>query len=254
MKNIPFRLKMSAVVAFAAIWVLGSGKPATAQEKPAGEKQKKVIVKVMSDDNGTTTVIDTTMEFPETAMDDSVKHEVEKVIEMSRGGKHGRMKINCIPGAYSYNFDMPCPPECRMRLEDLEDLDFDMSAMGADMENMMFEEMSPRIERRIIRSEGGGQSLNDLLGDIPMSRVKNYSIKDTKNGKRIVIDLDDSPVVERQDRVIVIRDGGRTSHGGNYPQKKMRVIVNTGDDDKKGDDPQDQQAPPPPPPPPPVKK
>jgi hypothetical protein len=49
-------------------------------------------------------------------------------------------------------------------------------------------------------------TLSDVLGDIPMSRVNSYSIKDRKNGKRIIIDIDDAPLVEKQERVVYLKN------------------------------------------------
>jgi hypothetical protein len=247
MKNYPFRLSLALTAT--AIWVLVSARPVVAQEKTGSDHNKKVIVKIISDDDGTQTVIDTTMEFSSSALDDSVTREVEKVIEMGKGGKHSRLMIKSLPSEYSYKFDMPCLPDCPMRLEGLEDMDFDVSTPGVGMEDILLQEMSPGAERRIIRSDGNGQSLNDLLGDIPMSRVKNYSIKDTRNGKRIVIDLDDSPVVQRQDRVIVIREPGRGQQGMKHSQKRMKVTVNTDGDEQKSDDISTEQPAPSSPPP-----
>ncbi|MEI7896055.1 MAG: hypothetical protein WCJ26_03390, partial [bacterium] len=74
---------------------------------------------------------------------------------------------------------------------------------------------------------GSGQTLNDLLGEIPMERVTSYSIKDHKNGKRIVIDLSDAPMFENQPRVVVIQAPGMRQHGRNHGERQVKVIVNT---------------------------
>jgi hypothetical protein len=74
-----------------------------------------------------------------------------------------------------------------------------------------------------------------------MDRVVGYTIKDRKHGKRIVIDLNDAPMFERQERVIVLRDPGKMHRKRDNQERQMRVIVDT-DDDKS--------IPPPPPPPP----
>jgi hypothetical protein len=94
-----------------------------------------------------------------------------------------------------------------------------------------------------------GQSLNDVLGDIPMSRVKSYSIKDTKNGKRIVIDLENGPLVEQENKIIVIREPGRHyGHGG--PRHQVKVIRHSNGGEMQEEITAPEDAPPPPPPPP----
>jgi hypothetical protein len=97
------------------------------------------------------------------------------------------------------------------------------------------------------QGEGEGQSLNDLLGDIPMDRVKHYSIKDTKNGKKIVIELENGPIVEKHNQVIIIREPGRPNRNARKGQKNVKVYVTP-------DSPETPDVPPPPPPPPPAKK
>ena len=51
-----------------------------------------------------------------------------------------------------------------------------------------------------------------------MDRVKSYSIKNTRNGKRIVIDVEDGPGFDRRDRVVVIREKGR-------PGKVVSIVI-----------------------------
>jgi hypothetical protein len=76
--------------------------------------------------------------------------------------------------------------------------------------------------------------LNDLLGDIPMDRVKSYSIRDTKDGKKIVIELKNEPFIEHHRNVIIMhspRPEGR--HGqGPRQQMKKRIIIREGNQEK----------------------
>jgi len=80
--------------------------------------------------------------------------------------------------------------------------------------------------------QGNGGSLNDLLGDIPMDRVKSYSIKDTKNGKKIVIELNNAPFIENHRNVIIIRSPrpeGRHGQGqAPRPHIQKRIIIHDG--------------------------
>jgi hypothetical protein len=142
-----------------------------------------------------------------------------------------------------------------MDLERLEDLEM----LGNDLERREFEweGMASGSGMNMLRSGGHDRSLNDLLGNIPMDRVVSYSIKDRKHGKRIVIDLDDAPAFERQDRVIVIREPRSMRSGRSHPKRNVKVIMNSEDGDENMDKSVEQSGslvPPPPPPPPPDKK
>jgi hypothetical protein len=80
--------------------------------------------------------------------------------------------------------------------------------------------------------QGGGVStLSNLLGDIPMDCVKSYSVKDTKDGKKIVIEIKNGPVVEHRSKVIIIRDDGKNpgkEKRGDH-QTRKKIIIRTGD-------------------------
>jgi hypothetical protein len=200
-------------IAFMAIFITG---PAFSQESGGKEPPKKVIIKIISDDNGKTTVIDTTMEIADPSMMDSVQKEFDKVIMIGKGGRHPHFNCRNLPQGFSYDFDVPPLPDCPLDLDEPEGLEW--------------EGMAPGPERRIMRNGGNHKTLTDVLGDIPMDRVVSYSIKDRKNGKRIIIDLNDAPVIERQDRVIVIREPGRMDRNRYHSERKVRVYVDPDDD------------------------
>jgi|GEM_PF-3632394 len=181
-------LKFKIAITFGAMAILAifvtrpvfsqeSAKQEPAKQEPAKqepakqEPHKKIVVKIISDDNGAMTVIDTTME-------------------------------------------MPSRPECP-GLEDLDEIELEGIAPGQIMEDCFWEQRGPGLERRVIRSGGDRQTLNDVLGDIPMDRVVSYSIKDRKGGKRIIIDLNDAPLFEKNERVIIIRDQARMPRNKN---------------------------------------
>jgi hypothetical protein len=80
--------------------------------------------------------------------------------------------------------------------------------------------------------QDGGQTLSDIIGDIPMDRVKSYSIKDKKNGKRIVIDIEDAPLMERDNRVIILRNTPAVAPRGDRHDRDVKVIIKTDDEGK----------------------
>ncbi len=254
MKITSAKLKIALFIGATAILAIFVTRPGYSQESARKESQKKIVLKVVSDDNGKTTVIDTTMELPDTAMMDSINESIEKIIVMGNGGKHARFKVHNMRQGFKYNFEIPTPPECPMDIEDFENIEMEGMVPGQDMDECMWERMAPGPERRVMRLGGHRQTLTDVLGDIPMDRVVSYSIKDRKNGKRIIIDLNDAPMFERQDRVIVIREPGRMSHNRNRPERQVKVIVNSEDDPKQETVTELPETPAPPPPPPPAPK
>lgn len=253
MKTNSANFKIALAFGAAVVLTIFITRPVVSQETDKKESHKTITLKIVSDDNGKTTVIDTVMELPDSGMVDSMKHEIEKVIELSKDGKHACVRVRKMPAGFNYDFDFPCLPECPMALKELEEFDWEGFEPGRDIEEDVWEEMAPGPQHRIIRSGRNMQTLNDVLGDIPMDRVLSYSIKDRKNGKRIVIDLDDAPMFERQNKVVIIREPGRMHRYGKQPQRKMKVYMNTGEDgqmDKNAEIPATPDAPPPPPPPP----
>jgi hypothetical protein len=197
------------------------------------------------------TVVDTAFDLPDSAMTDSVRREIDRVMELGHGGKCGVYRFHDMPHGYSFDFDMPDMPDC----PNLEE----MREFGIDAE-MPEEFMSgnwnmPGPPPMMMRQPRGGQTLNDLLGDIPMERVKNYTIKDTKNGKRIIIDIDNAPFFEKKrDRVVIIRGDGRGKGDGQRQKKRVKVIVSPDGEGKAATPAPDKTGDAPPPPPPPGKK
>jgi len=58
----------------------------------------------------------------------------------------------------------------------------------------------------IWKSRDGEESLEDLIGDVPLDRVISYSVKNRKGIKRIIIEVEDIPSeFEEQKDVIIIR-------------------------------------------------
>ncbi len=88
-----------------------------------------------------------------------------------------QIRIKGSPPAFNYNFEIPDIPEPPDAPEYFENEIFNHQAPGPN----------------VIISKRRGESLLDVLGDIPMNRVKSYKIIDKKGGKRIVIDIEDGP-------------------------------------------------------------
>ena len=225
--------------------------------KAKGDKKVKITAKIIQDNNGKKQEFDTTinldrnlkpgeeqelmksfemkfkdlgdqmknlqveitdMDMPDSGLMDSVQQLTEKAMKLRGFGngnfhfRHGRA-----PHAYNYNFDFPSPPEPPQPL--IEEFNDDNAPEILNEEN-----------NRVFR--GRGESLNDILGDIPMDRVKSYSIKDTKDGKKIVIELKNGPMIEHHRDVVIIRPPrpeGRHGQGRDHQMRK-RVIIHDGDE------------------------
>jgi hypothetical protein len=248
MKINSVKFKIAMLFGAAAILAIFVTRPVFSQDTAKKESPKKIAIKIVSDDNGKTTVIDTIMDIPDSIMIDSIKKEIDKVLFLRQDGKHLRLKMHKMPQGFDYDFEIPSPPPCPMDPDELEEFEFEGRAPCFDMEDFTWERRVPGPDRRAIRSGGHRQTLTDILGEIPMDRVVSYSIKDRKNGKRIIIDLNDAPMFEKQDRVIVIREPGRMQRSRNFPGRQVKVYVNS-DDDAQMEKTPEPPAPPPVPPP-----
>jgi hypothetical protein len=125
-------------------------------------------------------------------MNDSAIEMAYKMVLNDKDGK--RMHIE-VPGMdrdfdFDFDFDIPEVPELP-----------DLPEFGIPEGYMPYHQFGPM--------RGGEQTLSDVLGDIPMSNVKSYQIKERKDGKRIVIDLDDEAVLGRHENVYIIREHAR---------------------------------------------
>jgi hypothetical protein len=213
-------------------------------------KKAKIVLKIKKDYNGKTTVIDTTFtlstpashkefdeylkkheeeldnlgkelenievfvdmpDFPDSMATDSLIKQLKfvgKGIRTPHFNWHNRSQ------GYDYDFEVPCPPDFPPPMHRNEGIERDYSR-DHDMKSFHYENNRP--------------TLSDILGDIPMDRVLSYSIKDRKNGKRIIIDLNDEPFPEKQDRVVIIREPGKQAQKRDHSDRQVKVIIKSDD-------------------------
>jgi hypothetical protein len=237
MKNSGFiKLSVAMLVAVVALFNFTS---ALAQEEPDRSMNKTIKIKMITKKGGNTKVFDTTLqrsgkllegemmelmkelkvemsdlsremenldlEIELQSMDstraDSLENEIEKVIIRDHGKNRKHIRIHSLPEWYSYGIDndfeieLPELPDVESMMKDYDDcFDFRGAFPGHGL--------VPLGEH-----ERGG--LNELLGDIPMDRVKSYSVKERKNGKRIVIDVENSPSIDQRKEMIIIKSGSK---------------------------------------------
>ncbi len=237
MKTNSITLKTATICLVAILMAFFTSRPVFSQENVKNESSKKIILKIVSDDNGKTTVVDTTIENPDSNMLDSINRQIERVIVTGKGGRHGHFKFRNMPEGFNYKFEIPDFPEPPVNIEEIET---DGNGAGGNMEDCMSGNFLPGMHQRICCGGNNSQTLNDLLGEIPLDRVVGYTIKDHKNGKRIIIDLKEAPMFERQSRVIVIHEPGSNRHAWNGPKKHVKVYIKKdkidstqGDNDKE---------------------
>ncbi|HNW72828.1 MAG TPA: hypothetical protein PKN44_04320 [Bacteroidales bacterium] len=242
------------VTAVATILVIFITKPGRTQDtgSDSSKKESTIHLKIVKDDDGKTTTIDTTITY-NSPLDreeirelvhklkgdmkamkmnmkkegynidlelenlenlDSLENDMDNIIVLKNKGKGGNVRIHRFPQGFNYDYDFECP-----ELPELPEWE--------SPEGFRFDCPVPCPDHRILNfSRGERGSLNELLGDIPMDRVKSYSIKDRKNGKRIVIDLEDGPFPVVRDRMVIVREKPQQmkqrNRGG---EKNVRVIV-----------------------------
>jgi len=218
MKN--FSILKPLPVILGAVMILGIFiiKPVKGQDAPKKEKQKTIVLKVVSEKDGKTTIIDTTFttpeefdpdalkemaehmkgemkdlqkemediqvmvmtDMPDSASMDSLKKVMDKCIVIKKGPKsHCRVYAGDRPHRYEYkyNFDIP--------------LEVEGIPLPEDFEKFYGNHGNWNFGGDFYHSRSRGETISDVIGDIPMSKVKNYSIKNTKYGKKIVIEIED---------------------------------------------------------------
>ena len=194
---------------------------ASGQDTVKPKKQARIKIKIVDDKNGKVKNIDTTFTLSGIPDDkeirayvkglrDEMKDMKDEMREMQvyvdipdsldkemdslnahvfvfgdrpdMGMNHFRKHFRDYGEGFDFNFDYPLPP-CPPDIPDIMDISpFDDGHM------------------RVFRHNDNEQTLGDLIGDIPMSQVKSYSIKETKNGKKIVIELNNEPLIIRKDK------------------------------------------------------
>lgn len=204
-KNIYFTSRISVIsaIVFSLIFVV---RPARAQSDTTSLSQSRISMKIIQKTNGDSTVLDTTMTFDGSFSDKEIREMTIKMKEQAKSLREQMEKLRAQMGdlrGFNFEFDMPEFPDFPEmitipEIPDLAEIDID-----SDSETVP---EKPGQPLRIIHRHSSGQGdLNDVLGEIPMERVKSLSIKERKNGRKIVIEVDDTPSRRINKKVIIIR-------------------------------------------------
>jgi arginine decarboxylase-like protein len=154
------------MIGLAVIFGIFIIKPAKAQNQPEKEKKKTVVLKVVSDKDGKTTIIDTT--FTADDIDPDALKKMAKELHVEMKDLENEMKEIQV-----------------MVMANIPDSARD------DFEEIHRGHMSVMEGGDFFRYKSRGETISDVIGDIPMDKVRNYSIKNTKYGKKIVIEIED---------------------------------------------------------------
>src|ERR1035437_5383 len=178
------------VIGFSIVLTIFITYPGFSQDttKTKGDKKVKITAKIIQDNNGKKQEFDTTINLDRN-LKPGEEQELMKSFELKFKDLGDQMKNLQVEISDMDLPDFPTPPEPPQPL--IEEFNDDNAPEILNEENnRMF--------------GGRGESLNDILGDIPMDRVKSYSIKDTKDGKKIVIELKNGPMIEHHRDVVII--------------------------------------------------
>jgi hypothetical protein len=167
------------------------------------------------------------LKLPDSAKMDSAQKYIEREFRRGSGPGSYRFRNNFDPRAFSHDFNFDFPEFTR--------------PWGWGFRDFGDENDHERLnERHQGNLQGDNRSLKDILGDIPMVKVKSYTIQDTKDGKRIIIELNNKPVMGRDREEIIIHypGPGRYYRHDYRPRIRKKVIIKRGDskDDDDNDD------------------
>ncbi len=217
MKNISINKSFTMVLGVIIMFAIFITKTTNAQNSGSNEKgkEKTIILKVVTDKDGEKTEIDTIFTIPEgsdfpegikcmkkireemkgledemreiqvqmfvdqtdSTLMDSLQKSVGKMILLTKGPKD-RIRIHReMSGEPDFDLDLPC------NLDQLRKLD--------EFGHQSLDRYWKDPDKRIYRFKNKGETISDILGEIPMERVRNYSVKNTKYGKKIVIEIED---------------------------------------------------------------
>lgn len=213
MKNLPATVK-TLILAFLAIGLTSflSGS-LLAQDTLVKKPQKMMKIKVDIDEDGESVIIDTTFYLDEDFKMDEFQEAMKQyechMMNLEKYRKHMDVELE---GA-------ELEKALQEAHESLEDVYFDMPRGR----NFQWSTRTPRraghyctpgnmffygkpegcCESFRLKPPNKGESLNDVFGNIPMSAVKSYKIKETKDGKRITIDVSDDAMFDRDENILI---------------------------------------------------
>jgi hypothetical protein len=160
------------------------------------------------------------MGIPDSAMMDSLGR-IEKKFEIIARAGHGRDGCRGTDPSFRFDYDFALP--------DLPEPPAPPSpprawGFGHGFDDGFFED----------DHRNGAGTLSDMLGVIPMDQVKSYSIKNTKDGKKIVIEISNDPLMGRHDKIVIIHDRDHNTSSDQHHARKRVIIRSDGESKVEG--------------------
>ena len=216
------------VIGLATIMTIIMTFPGYTQDTLKKNPKTTLKLKIIKDENGKKTVIDTIITSDKSIDSRVINVIIDNLDENMKGLDEGLKEWHNQPGGFDYNFDFdvpepPEPPEAPNSPGEHRH-HFDYRVEPFDVE-------PPAIRR-------GEGSLLDLLGDIPMNRIKSFNIKEKKNGTRITIEVGREPVLgfpRSSERTIIVRPGRGHAPGSLHESdrhKRVTIKSDTEDPDE----------------------
>lgn len=211
----------------------------SSQDTVTGKPDKMISVKIKMDEDGKSFDIDTTFiigeDFDEQAFQEAMReyHEQMKKVEqqmMELEGQFNEQDLKEVQEEIrrSVREAHRVLPEIRGHCRWIgEPDDLEMQYMPGSVHRM--ERM--RVPHGIVGVRPGkkGETLSDILGDIPMSTVKSYRVKETKEGKRITIEVSDDAFMVPHDPDVFIWRNARP-HPRPRPEIRREIYIDTQED------------------------
>ena len=254
------------VIVLATIMTIALTSPVFSQDTLKVKKNPRTVLKlkIIKDENGKKTVIDTTitssksldsgeindiianlddnmkgmdeglkeldlslshMKLPDSAMMDSIRKMTARIRIMSKNFKSPHFKWHNQPGGFDYNFNFDTP---ELPEPPEPPCPPDEHRHHFDFRVEPFDNESPVIRR-------GEGSLLDLLRDIPMDRIRSFNIKEKKDGTRITIEVGREPLLGfplSHERTIIVRPGkGNETSPSHESDRHKKVIIKSDTED-----------------------
>jgi hypothetical protein len=244
MKTIPYLKEINAIIGMAMILTILLSSTGFSQDKTVKkESSGRIKIKIIKDENGKSTVIDTTFNLNDKKGKEAYEIFLKEYDTPGPGGNRGMKKVEVHvsdPGKIdSLDLDSLGDSERNIRIFTHDGRHFRVEGLGGDELFDLPEPPEPPFPPQppccidddmsmpscMQRSPG---NLLDVLGSIPMCRVRNFTIKENKQGSRIIIDVDRRPVLEMppmQKRMIYINKDGRHEHGVNPEHRRMGKTI-----------------------------
>lgn len=195
-------------------------RPAVAQSDTASVSKSSVTMKIIHKTDGDSIVADTTLTFEGPYSDEEIREMTKSMKEQARALREQMRVLRDQMGVlrdFDIDIDLPEIPDfpdmiMMPEIPDIPSFDFDIDSISVPK--------TPGPPLRIIHNRPSGRGgLNEVLGDIPMDRVKSLSIREKKNGRKIVIEVDDTPSRRVKKEVIIVRPDDKHRKGRTYKIK-----------------------------------